>query len=191
MPTFCTITAITAFSPNDIWAAGNGAWPGFQGPLLFHWNGTAWTAVQVGINQQLSSFTAVVGRSPTDLWAVGNVFNSGVPVVMHGDGVSWTVVDGMPEGLLPGLALDAGGRPWVLRNTRTPEAYLSTCDVAGSWTHTPAPRSSDTVGNSLSAITAVPGTSTMFAVGDAYLPTEPRAITAIIEEYVADAGRAG
>ncbi|BEL01916.1 hypothetical protein Q0Z83_001070 [Actinoplanes sichuanensis] len=41
MPNFCTFTAIKAFGPNDVWAAGHGAWNGFNGPLLFHGNGTA------------------------------------------------------------------------------------------------------------------------------------------------------
>jgi hypothetical protein len=187
MPTFCTFTAITAFAPNDIWVAGNSAWPGFQGPLLFHWNGEAWRPVQVGINQQMSAFTAVAGRTSTDLWAVGNVFGSRVPVVVHGDGSTWTVVEGLPEGLLDDLTVDATGRPWLLRNTNAPAAYLSTYSTTGSWSDTPAPRPAGTVGDTLSAITTVPGSSMMFAVGDADLPTQPRTITAVIEEYATGA----
>jgi hypothetical protein len=177
MPTFCTFTGITAFAPDDIWVAGNAAWPGFQGPLLFHWNGEAWRPVQVGINQQMSAFAAVAGRTSTDLWAVGNVFGSRVPVVVHGDGSTWTVVEGLPDGLLDDLTVDAAGRPWLLRNTNAPAAYLSTYSIAGSWSDTPAPRPAGTVGDTLSAITTVPGSSMMFAVGNADLPTEPRAIT--------------
>jgi hypothetical protein len=185
MPTFCTFTGITAFAPNDIWVAGNGAWPGFQGPLLFHWNGEGWRPVQVGINQQLSAFNAVGGRTSTGLWAVGNVFNSPEPTVVHGENSAWTVVDGPPPGLLAGVTVDAAGRPWLLRNTNAPEAYLTTVSGTGSWSDTPAPRPPGTVGGTLSAITAVPGSSMMFAVGNADLPSDPRTVTALIVEYSA------
>jgi hypothetical protein len=183
MPTFCTFTGITAFAPNDIWVAGNAAWPGFQGPLLFHWNGETWRPVQVGINQQMSAFTAVGGRTPTDLWAVGNVFNSPDPVVVHGDGATWTVVGGLPQGLLAGHTVDAAGRPWLLRNTTTGAAYLSMHSGTDSWSDTPVPRPPGTVGGTMSAIAAVPGSPMMFAVGSGDLPTDPRTITAVIAEY--------
>jgi hypothetical protein len=183
MPTFCTFTGITAFAPNDIWVAGNAAWPGFQGPLLFHWNGEAWRPIQVGINQQMSALTAVGGRTSTNRWAAGNVFNSPEPVVVHGDNSTWTVVEGVPQGMLAGLTVDAAGRPWLLRNTNAPGAYLSTHSGTGSWSDTPAPRPPGTVGSTLSAITAVPGSSMMFAVGNADLPTDARTITAVIVQY--------
>jgi hypothetical protein len=183
MPTFCTFTGITAFAPNDIWVAGNAAWPGFQGPLLFHWNGESWRPVQVGINQQMSALAAVGGHAPTALWAVGNVFNSPEPVVVHGDGSTWTVVGGPSQGVLTGLTVDAAGRPWILRNTNAPAAYLSTRDGTDPWSDTPAPRPPGVVGDTLSAITTVPGGSMMFAVGSGDLPTEPRTITAVIVEY--------
>jgi hypothetical protein len=183
MPTFCTFQSLVAFAPDDVWACGNGAWPGFEGPLLFHWDGSGWHPVQVGVNHKQMYLTAVAGRSSTDLWAVGNLFNTGTPLVVHGDGTHWTVVAGMPDGLLQGVAVDDAGRPWVIRNTTAPSAFLLDHTAGDSWDGGGAPTPPDTVGLSLHGITAVPGTSRMFAVGAAYLPTDPRTVEAVIEEY--------
>jgi hypothetical protein len=184
MPTFCTFTGVTAFAPNNVWVAGNASWPGFQGPVLFHWNGSEWRPVQVGVNEQLYFLTAVSGGSPTtDLWAVGNLFNSGQPFVVRGNGPSWKVVPGLADGKLDGVAVNADGRPWILRNTIAPGANLVSYSADGGWFDTPSPRPPGTVGSTLSAITAVPGTPMMFAVGTADLPTEPRTVTALMVQY--------
>lgn len=183
MPNFCTFTSIVAFAPDDVWACGNGSWSGFQGPSLFHWDGTTWQTVDVGGNQQLYTFDAIGGRSSGDLWAVGNLFNSGTPYVVHGGGSSWTVVGGLPDGLLPGVALDPAGRPWVISNTQAPDATLNLYAPSGSWASARAPRPPDVAGVTLNAITAVPGTDRMFAVGQADLRTSPLTMQAVILEY--------
>jgi hypothetical protein len=180
MPTFCTITAVTAFAPDDVWAGGNGAWPGFKGPLLFHWDGIRWRAVQVGINQQDYSLTAIAG-SATDLWAAGGP-SGGVSLVVHGDGRSWQVISGVPTARLTDLGLDAAGRPWLIEDFPAPSATLASY-TGTTWTGTDAPRPPDTVGISLYGITAVPDTSLLLAVGAVDLPTVPRTVQAVILEY--------
>jgi hypothetical protein len=185
MPNFCTYTGITAFAVDDVWAAGNGSWSGFQGPALFHWDGRQWRSVDVGGNQHLYFLNAVAG-SPRDLWAVGNLFNSGTPYVVHGDGTTWTAIVGLADSLLPAVAVDGSGRPWVVSNDLTPAARLSTFAVSGSWKSTRAPWPKDAAGLELHSITSVPGTGRMFAVGQAGLPTNPREYNAVILEYVPD-----
>jgi len=182
---FCTMTAIKAFAANDIWAAGNGAWNGFLGPLLFHWDGTAWQAVQVGINQKPLAFKAIDGRSSTDIWAVGDTLRqSGGVLAVHGDGKTWQEVGGLPAKLLPGVAVGTSGNPWVIQNSTAPSATLSTYrSPGGPWTDTPAPTPPGTVGMTLNAITAIPGTDGVLAVGAADLPTSPRLLQAVILEY--------
>ena len=104
--------ATNAWAADDVWAAGNGAWSGFLGPLLFHWDGATWQAVQVGVNQQGLALQAIDGRSATDLWAVGDTLaQGGGTLAVRGDGTTWNVVTGLPNKFLPGVAVDTGGNP--------------------------------------------------------------------------------
>lgn len=178
MPNFCTFTAIRAFRSDDVWAAGNGAWQGFKGPLLFHWNGSGWRTVPVGINDQESSFTALAGRSSGELWAVGN---GGLAV--RGGGGSFEILRDAPEGALPDVATDPAGVPWLIDNSPAPSAALATFST-GAWVGTPAPQPPDAVGMSLHGITGTPDSPLMFAVGAADLPTDPRYLRAVVLEYV-------
>ncbi|MFC7546912.1 hypothetical protein [Plantactinospora sp. GCM10030261] len=177
MPNFCTFTAIKAFRPDDVWAAGNGAWNGFKGPLLFHWNGSGWRTVQVGINEQESYFAALTGRSSGELWAVGD---GGLAV--RGDGSSFEVLRDAPGGALPDVATDPTGQPWLIENAPAPGAALAT-HGAGAWVDAPAPQPPDAVGMSLHGITGTPGSPRMYAVGAADLPTNPRYLRAVVVEY--------
>ena len=184
MPNLCNMTAVKAFAADDVWAAGNGAWTGFLGPLLFHWDGATWQAVQVGVNQQKLALNAIDGSSATDIWAVGDTLaQGGGTLAVHGDGTTWQVVDGLPAKALPGVAVDKAGNPWVVENTREPTATLSTF-ASGQWADTPAPTPPDTVGMTLNAITAIPGTTRLLAVGAADLPTTPRLLQAVLLDYV-------
>ncbi|MET7806550.1 hypothetical protein [Micromonospora chersina] len=178
MPNFCTFTAVKAFRSDDVWAAGNGAWTGFKGPLLFHWNGSGWRTVPVGISGQESSFTALAGRSSGELWAVGN---GGLAV--RGGGGSFEILRDAPGGALPDVATDPAGVPWLIDNSPAPSAALATFST-GAWVGTPAPQPPGAVGMSLHGITGTPGSPLMLAVGAVDLPTNPRYLRAVILEYV-------
>jgi len=181
MPNFCNFTGITAFAPDDVWVAGNAAWSGFKGPLLFHWDGTAWTPVKVGLNNVETAFSEIAGK-PGDIWAVGHTAGYGGPVAVHGDGKTWRVVEGLPTARLTDLVVDRSGRPWVLENFTAPSATLSTYRD-GRWVDTKAPQPPDTVGMSLHGITTVPGTADMFAVGAVDLPGEPCMLSTVLLAY--------
>ncbi|GAA4463281.1 lipoprotein [Phytohabitans houttuyneae] len=180
MPNFCTFAAIKAFAPNDVWAAGNGAWKGFKGPLLFHWNGADWRTVKVGLNERDSMFRALAGRSSGELWAVGD----GGLAVRGGSG-SFEVLRDAPEGELPDLATDPAGLPWLIANSQASSAALAAYS-AGAWVGTPAPQPPDAAGMSLHGIAGTPGSPLMFAVGAADLPTTPRYLKAVVLEYAPD-----
>ncbi|MFG3299696.1 hypothetical protein [Micromonospora chersina] len=178
MPNFCTFTAIKAFRSDDVWAAGNGAWKGFKGPLLFHWNGSGWRTVPVGSTEQESSFKALAGRSSGELWAVGD---GGLAV--RGAGGSFEILRDAPAGALPDVATDPAGLPWLIENSPAPSAALATFGT-GAWVGMPAPQPAGAVGMSLHGITGTPGSPLMFAVGAADLPTNPRYLRAVVLEYV-------
>lgn len=184
MPNFCHLDSVVAFAPDDVWAAGNGGWFRFQGPALFHWDGTAWRTVDVGVNQQQYVLNAVGGRSPGELWAVGNLFSSGTPFVVRRDGETWRVVGGLPDGLLPAVAVGGpAGQPWVISNTSAPDATLLAYDSIVGWAGEPAPAPPDASGMSLNDITAVPGSGQMFAVGYANVGGATGLFHAVILEY--------
>jgi hypothetical protein len=184
LPIYCTVTAVSAFGVSDVWAAGNGSYAGFTGPLLFHWDGEAWAVVQVGINDKKYAFTAVGGSSPTDLWAVGGGPGILGQLAVHGDGRTWQRAPDPLAADIPRLATDTAGRAWVIANTTQPGAtvvtYTGTTSAA-----TPMRSQTGTVGLSLRGITAVPGTGLIIAVGDLDLPTTPRYLRAAIFEYSA------
>ncbi|MFY1576507.1 hypothetical protein ACN26Z_16620 [Verrucosispora sp. WMMD703] len=177
MPNFCTFTAIKAFGPDNVWAAGNGAWQGFKGPLLFHWNGSAWRTVQVGVNEEESSFGALAGHSSGDLWAVGD---GGLAV--RASGGSFELLRYAQGGALPDVVTDLAGRPWLIDNSPTPSPSLVTYRTGG-WARVPVPQPPDAVGMSLHGLDSVPGSPLMFAVGAADLPTNPRYLKGIVLEY--------
>ena len=181
LPTFCNFTGIAAFAADDVWVAGNAAWPGFKGPLLFHWDGTEWTPVNVGVTNAETAFSEIAGRRG-DIWAVGHRAGYGGPVGVRGDGRTWRLVEGLPVARYPDLAVDEAGGPWVLENFPAPSATLATYRD-GRWADTAAPRPPDTVGVSLHGVTAVPGTPNLLAVGNVDLPGDPRLLAPVVLEY--------
>ena len=78
--------AVSASSPNDIWAVGQSA---------IHYDGTKWTAFAVPMikGDNTSSLNGVVDISPTEAWALGGVnLGEGNPgqVIEHWDGTVWS-----------------------------------------------------------------------------------------------------
>lgn len=86
------LSAITAISPNDIWAVGSAG----GAPLAMHWNGTAWSVIPMKGSSGLSSerLTAVSGTASNDIWAVsqgkGVFTNQTFAKIRRWDGTRWT-----------------------------------------------------------------------------------------------------
>ena len=78
------VSALSAVSKDDIWAVVDAA-----GQMtLAHWDGAAWTIMQV--NPNYISMRSVAARSATNVWAVGTAFS--FSDTYHFDGVSWSEV---------------------------------------------------------------------------------------------------
>jgi hypothetical protein len=90
---------------------------------------------------------------------------------------------GLPEGLLPAVATDADGRPWVISNSIAPDAMLMRFTDAGAWSGELAPRPVNAYGMTLHDITGVPGSRRMFAVGQVNGSTPGEGLEAVILEY--------
>ncbi|WP_434444822.1 hypothetical protein [Lentzea sp. E54] len=184
-PNFCTVNAVRAFAADDVWAAGNGWWNGHIGPVLFHWDGTSWSAVPVGGTGQALSLQSIDGTSSRDIWAVGDTGGMGSgTLVVRGDGTTWQVLTSPSAPDLAGVAVGASGAPWVIGNLPPSPGTAFETYRAGAWVSTPAPAPAGTSGASYNAITAVPGTDRMIAVGDADVPdTSPLLVQAVIAQY--------
>lgn len=96
--------------------ASSAASAGTYGPLIEHWDGTAWTRVPAaGAADDLSTVAAV---SATDVWAFGT-YNINSAVAEHWDGSSWQQVampvpQGTNEVELEGAAARSATDVWVV-----------------------------------------------------------------------------
>ncbi len=98
------LESVTAVAADDVWAVGFRDTETFYtfGPLIEHWDGTAWSVVSspsaLGSEGVLSS---VSGTSGSNVWAVGNVTPDAYPaesLIEHWDGTRWRLV---PHSLRP------------------------------------------------------------------------------------------
>lgn len=121
-----TLTAISAVSSDDIWAAGyvSPAIPIPNGiePLFEHWDGHRWSVVS-GPSVDASA-AGIVALGPDDVWAVGtaagglDIAQQGQGLVEHWDGQSWSLIANpspRPFTSLGGIARDPTipGKLWI------------------------------------------------------------------------------
>lgn len=96
------LNAMTAISPDDVWAVGDGqaaTRAGFPGsgddlanssPLAERWNGARWKRYAVP-NPEEIDLLAVSGTSAKDVWAVGSLTPEAGFAIEHWDGNRWRV----------------------------------------------------------------------------------------------------
>jgi hypothetical protein len=85
-----SVFAMTASSPNDVWAIGSlvNLATGRVSPLFEHWDGKAWTATTGESNNEF--LFGASADAANDAWAVGfNGSDSITTSAMHWDGTSW------------------------------------------------------------------------------------------------------
>jgi hypothetical protein len=110
------LSAITAISPNDVWAVGssnNDA--SVAETLIEHWNGTAWSTIEsLSPGKESNTLSAIMAFSPHNVWSVGSSNNvltnqQAQPLIEHWDGTSWSTVIspniGTNDTMLNGVAL--------------------------------------------------------------------------------------
>jgi hypothetical protein len=73
------LTDVAAITPTNVWAVGGTP----SGPLVEHWNGTAWTHVTTPGTGQLEGVKAISASS---------VFAVGQDEILHYNGTSWSTV---------------------------------------------------------------------------------------------------
>ncbi|HEX8218574.1 MAG TPA: S-layer homology domain-containing protein [Chloroflexia bacterium] len=145
-----SLVAIDGTASNDVWVVGyhndfvyNPGVTRDHVPGLFtaHWNGSVWTPVPgPPVDATSSGLLDVLALAPDDVWAVGmtrQLCCYRKTLVVHWDGVSWSVVPSFSEGsggqlfgidALPGGELWAAGAYTADRRTQAlVERYTSLC----------------------------------------------------------------
>ncbi|MEV5829041.1 hypothetical protein AB0L25_26130 [Spirillospora sp. NPDC052242] len=134
---------------SGMWAVGGGS----SAPLaVARFDGTSWKSLPTPPG--LGSFGRVVPVTEDEVWATT------AWVAVHWDGTDWTAApfpDEYPHGFLEDLAVDASGTVWATDGGETLHRYKD-----GEWTAV----NFGSYGTFLNAITAVPGTNTMWLVGE-------------------------
>jgi len=178
-PICASVDGVAGVSPTDIWAVGstnNG-----RDTNLRHWNGSVWTAVpgatialppSGGRQQRSTGLNAVAAHTPGDAWAVGRAQFSDFgrrALAEHWNGSGWSL-SSVPVGtgsVLEGVATCAANDVWAV-GSATSGSNKVTLVVrwdGAAWSVVASPNAN--VLNSLHAVAAVPGTNTLWAVGDA------------------------
>ena len=124
-----SLQAISAVSPNDIWAVGytdTTAGPHHFNPLSLHWDGTAWTVVPTPTTPG-GSLLAVKAFASDNVWAVGeHQALSGHDItsttyILHWDGTLWSVVPSPNQPVavnaLYGVSGTASNDVWAVGST--------------------------------------------------------------------------
>jgi hypothetical protein len=114
-----SLRAITAVSTTDLWAVGDlqNLYNNRYYSVTEHWDGTAWTAV--GLVLQDCTLRAVTAPGPSDVWAVDA---SGLMQTQHWDGATESVVSTPNPGIgsgLNGVAAVTAGDIWAVGWTST------------------------------------------------------------------------
>jgi hypothetical protein len=121
------LDSVTAISPTDAWAVGSkrGTAPR-ESTFTLHWNGSTWSEVPSPNPSNAPSATnqlrSVAALSPNNVWAVGMYeneqtnFHQNRTLVLHWDGLSWSIVASPTPGLTGELtAVAARPSPLAVR----------------------------------------------------------------------------
>ncbi|HEX6817990.1 MAG TPA: hypothetical protein VF120_06405 [Ktedonobacterales bacterium] len=179
-PSINGLNAVSALSPTDAWAVG-GTFAGAPGPsasLIERWNGTAWQLVATSGPGNLYGVAAV---SANDVWAVGrqggeydNRYQAYVftTLIMHWTGSQWSVVPSPNPDLiasyLNSVAAISANNIWAVGYTgRAPgsgDALIEHWD-GKVWGVVSSQKPAGATGSVYTAVTRIPGTNQLWAVG--------------------------
>ncbi len=99
-----SLRGVTAIAPDNVWAVGyTDSYDTPYQTLIMHWNGAAWSIVDSPNYTFPGAYNALLdvdAISASDVWAVGGSPFGGVSaraLLLHFDGVSWTLRPGPPN----------------------------------------------------------------------------------------------
>ena len=173
--------AVSAFSANNIWAAGTSQTSNnVMQTLTEHWNGTAWSVIpSVNPGASFNSLKGIVTVSATSAWAVGSYNNQqSIPQTLaeHWNGTAWSVVSSPDpgssvNGLFAVTRVPGSSHLWAVgdyANGGNGEPLTEQWNGT-HWSVVPSPTIQANA-SSLDGVTAISATS-IWAVGQAGTPT--------------------
>ncbi len=179
LPQPIALYGVSALSPTDAWAVGasgtNVNIP--RQNVIERWDGTVWQVVSRLPADDLFSVAAI---SPSDVWAVGGPLNYGVghplyrPLIEHWNGSQWSVVPGNTQTFfveLDGVAALATNDVWAVGYIDTGQPTLGTYRPlmehwnGSAWQATTGTIPAGATFGYLAAVTTVPSTNQVWAVG--------------------------
>jgi hypothetical protein len=132
---------VTTISEDDAWAVGqyyNEGADQFQ-TLTLHWRGADWVAVpSPNTGTAENKLNAVSASSANDVWAVGTYLAGTEMVIMHWDGLNWSIVPGLGAGYLAGVTAISGDDVWAVGTGGVGGQLAMHWDGAG-WSEVPTP----------------------------------------------------
>jgi hypothetical protein len=178
------LSAVSARTPDDVWAVGSQIVDGRRAGLILHWDGgnwREWPAPEVGADES-AYLESVAATTADEAWAAGRIcrtvngLDSCRPLALRLSGGAWTVVPTSGGGteLTEVVALSPVD-VWVIGYEGSTPSLES--DHAEHWDgHAFTPDSifptapggavaNGELASALSAATAIPGTSSIWAVG--------------------------
>jgi hypothetical protein len=116
------LLAVDASEPNDVWAVGRTASGLGDRPLIVHYDGSAWTQVDLPL-EVTGIATGVAAVARNDVWVVGYTgdvtASLNTALLLHWDGQLWAVVDagravGVGASLLRGISATGPDDVWAV-----------------------------------------------------------------------------
>jgi len=160
---------VAAASKNDLWAVGDYSHDDMvMRTLTEHWNGKSWVAVASPTAPNGAILDGVAARSRKDAWAVGYEYGEThqQPLALRWDGTSWRKsavprFDGV-DASFTDVAVRSRNDVWAV-GSQGSETLIARWN-GKSWTVVPGVDPGELV-NSLTAVTAVPRSRCLWAVG--------------------------
>lgn len=185
-PMHSMLNAVSAASPSDIWAVGV-SMVDDQGPqdLIEHWDGTTWRiSPGVGIGGALGGVAAV---SSNDVWAVGGISKTSIfdslptkTQILHWNGTQWSIVaspdPGTKSNQLGSVTAIAANDVWAVGSfsgSDDIERPLIERWDGSAWRVVASPAPPGPGRSVLSAITRIPGTNQLWALGTSSMSRDP------------------
>ncbi len=187
---FDALSAVSALSPSNVWAAGQYSGANAEKTLIVHWNGTSWAKVASpgpGFVNNDVQLTGLSASSPTNIWAAGYYFrfsntidNNEKTFVLRWNGTRWARVASpnpggtksaccQPDGsFLLGVSALSTSTAWAVGYYQTsgssPQKTMILRWNGTTWTKVPSPNPGGANGSSLAGVSAVSPTNA-WAVG--------------------------
>jgi hypothetical protein len=187
------LSAVSALSPTNAWAVGSTSYMD-GGPiqsLIEQWDGSAWHVIASPGKDGLGGVAAV---SATDVWAVGSLSSHQVrptTLIERWNGTQWSLVRNPNPGpfsdTLNGVAAISATEVWAVGEsvtaTNTTQPLIERWDGT-AWRVGSSPVPAGATASHFSAITRIPGTSQLWAVGSARIGPPPAGMLGFFQPLI-------